>query len=118
MNISKIKYWNDLRNSLNKWLLLLGVLLILVVAVFYGNNETLNFIVPNQRFSLIIHTLINFLIYLALVNTFLLVFEMIDRTINFNERKKFNIFFKRTAKLFFIGVLLVQITLLILNKIN
>lgn len=118
MSISKVRYWNNLRNSLNKWLLLLGVVIILVVAVFYGNNETLNLIVPNQRFSLLIYTLINFLIYLAFVNTFILVFEMIDRTLNFNERKMLNKFFKWTAKIFFIGVLLVQIILLILNKIN
>lgn len=118
MNLSKVRFWNDLRISLNKWLLLLGVLLILVVSVFYGNNEILNFIIPNQRFSLVIYTILNFLIYFAIVNTFLLVFEMIDRTINFNERKMLNKLFKWTTKLIFIGILLVQILLLILNKIN
>lgn len=118
MNLSKIKYWNRLRIGLNKWLLLLGVLSVIIVMVFYDNNDSLNFIIPSQRFTLTIYAIINFLIYLAVVNTFLLIIEMIDRTINFKERKILSHFFKWITMVLFLGIMLVQITLLIFNKVN
>jgi hypothetical protein len=118
MNLSKIKYWNELRKDLNKWILLLGVFLLIIVAVFYDNNDSLNFFISNPKFSLTVYTLLNFLIYLAFVNTFLLVLEMIDRTINFQERNNLKRYFRWIILLIFIGVLVVQLTLLLTNKIN
>jgi len=108
VNEKKVKYWNGLRTLVNKWLLVLCSIIFIVtilinrVELFYIFN-----FIEGAGTSIFLYSfliLLNLMGYVILINFILLMFEVIDRVLNFKEKSSLKIFFIFLFLLFFLAM--------------
>lgn len=81
-NSSKISYWNHLRKLNIKTVIVSGVLFITIIIIFLGFQKFTSFFFDPLMLNVIPVMALDLLVYLAIVNAFLLLLEVIDGMMN------------------------------------
>lgn len=112
MNSNKVLYWNRLRLQLNTCVLIICVITLFIKFIFpeieFFTTSYLRFKLP----TIVIAALVELIIYISLVNFVILILEVIDRMIYFEEQEIIKKCFKFITFIIFLSFPLLNIIIL------
>ncbi len=113
MNSNKVLYWNRLRLQLNTCVLIICGIILFIKFIFpevkFFTTSYLRFKLP----TIVITALVEFIIYISLINFVILILEVIDRMINFEEQEIIKKYFKFITFIIFLSFPLLNVIILL-----
>jgi hypothetical protein len=85
VNAERFQWWNDSRHTLNKGLVVGGLIVIIACALIFAFVLPPSDDIPQINFYFFLLALIVYTVYLAIVNLLFLIVEMLDRVYSVNN---------------------------------
>lgn len=86
MNLSKVSYWNALRKLVTKIVVVLWLIEVSVLIALLGFQKFTSYFLDPLQLNVILVMLLDLVIYLMILNVFLLMLEFLDKKLQLKTR--------------------------------